>query len=66
MCTSDLGVVPLMWLGREGRMTGDMSRMHTCRNYQTILEFVKEKAIYMPEEGSVKPKADDFVVYDYI
>ena len=55
-----------MWLGREGQMTADMSRMHTCRNYNTVLQLVKEKGMSMPEEGSVKPKADDSVVYDYI
>ncbi|KAF2125132.1 hypothetical protein P153DRAFT_400618 [Dothidotthia symphoricarpi CBS 119687] len=66
MCTSDLGVVPLLWLGREGRMTGDMSRMHTCRNYDTVLPFVSKKGVSMPEKGAVKPKADDYVIWDYI
>ncbi|KAF2035098.1 hypothetical protein EK21DRAFT_33411, partial [Setomelanomma holmii] len=34
MCTTDLGIVPLLWLGTDGRVIGDMSQMHTCRDFE--------------------------------
>lgn len=65
-CTADIGVTPLLWLGREGRVTGDMARLHTCSDYEKVRSFVKDKTIPLPRKGTVKPKADDFVVDDYI
>lgn len=47
-------------------MTGDMARLHTCSDYEKVRSFVKDKTIPLPRKGTVKPKADDFVVDDYI
>jgi hypothetical protein len=66
MCTTDLGIVPLMWLGREGRVTGDMGRMHMCRDYEAARDFIVEQSTDLPKQGSVKPKPHDHVVWDYI
>jgi hypothetical protein len=66
MCTTDLGLVPLMWLGREGRVTGDMARMHTCRDYGAARDFIVRESTDLPKTGSVKPKPHDHVIWDYI
>jgi hypothetical protein len=66
MCTADVGLVPLMWLGREGRVTGDMARMHTCRDYEAARDFIVRESKSLPKTGSVKPKPHDHVIWDYI
>ncbi|KAF2122546.1 hypothetical protein BDV96DRAFT_639126 [Lophiotrema nucula] len=66
MCRSDVGIVPLLWLGTEGRTTGDMSGMHTCRDYETVRQFVKRNGVAMSDRGKSKPKQGAFVVHDYI
>ncbi|KAK0721752.1 hypothetical protein B0T26DRAFT_673540 [Lasiosphaeria miniovina] len=64
MCLSDMGLIPYFWLGRDGDLVGDMSRTFTCRNYESVRQFVKAKA--EPADGRVKPEAGDYVLYDYI
>ncbi|KAH8882504.1 hypothetical protein GQ53DRAFT_831394 [Thozetella sp. PMI_491] len=67
MCTADLGLVPMVWTGHQGRTTGDLKRIHTCRNYEAVRQFALENAIDEPREpGLVKPKPGDYVVSDYI
>ncbi|KAL7628316.1 hypothetical protein AAE478_002516 [Parahypoxylon ruwenzoriense] len=66
MCTADVGIVPFVWAGKAGRLTADMSRMHTCRNYEAVRQFVKTNSIPRPTNGEVKPKPGDHVVDDYI
>ena len=66
MCTADAGIVPFFWLGRNGRIAADMSRTHTCRNYQVIREFVKDNSIPRPSGGEVRPGPGDHVVMDYV
>ncbi|KAF2019786.1 hypothetical protein BU24DRAFT_459418 [Aaosphaeria arxii CBS 175.79] len=66
MCTADVGIVPMIWLGDKGRITGDMGRMHTCRNYDAVRQFAIDNARGVPELGVVKPAKDDFRVDDYI
>ena len=64
MCTSDMGVLPYFWLGDDGDLVANMSRMYNCRDYESMRRFVKEKA--EPADGRVKPKPGDYVLYDYI
>ncbi|KAK4223862.1 hypothetical protein QBC38DRAFT_516132 [Podospora fimiseda] len=64
MCLSDMGLIPYFWLGDEGDVVGDMSRTFTCRNYESVRQFVKAKA--EPADGRAKPKPGDYVLYDYI
>ncbi|KAK3315706.1 hypothetical protein B0H66DRAFT_269811 [Apodospora peruviana] len=66
MCTADIGIVPLVWLGMDGRTTGDMKREHVCRDYDAVRMFFVENAVRMPEPGVVQPKNGDYVVDDYI
>ncbi|KAI1386896.1 uncharacterized protein F4822DRAFT_328866 [Hypoxylon trugodes] len=66
MCTADVGIVPFVWAGKTGRLTADMDRQHTCRDYEAVRQFVKEKSIPRPTDGEVKPKPGDHVVDDYI
>jgi hypothetical protein len=56
----------MVWLGREGRMTGDMGRMHTCGNFDSITKFLAEHGKDVPTKNVVFPKDGDFVVEDYI
>ncbi|KAK0655479.1 hypothetical protein B0T16DRAFT_308105, partial [Cercophora newfieldiana] len=44
MCTSDMGLLPYIWLGNDGDVVADFSRMHTCRNYESVPSFVKKHA----------------------
>lgn len=64
MCTSDMGLLPYIWLGENGDVVGDMSRMYTCRDYESVRRFVKENAEVA--DGRAKPKPGDYVLYDYI
>ncbi|KAI1776747.1 hypothetical protein F4818DRAFT_411754 [Hypoxylon cercidicola] len=66
MCTADVGIVPFVWAGKSGRLTADMDRMHTCRDYEAVRKFVKQNSIPRPINGEVKPKPGDHVVDDYI
>ncbi|KAI1209507.1 uncharacterized protein F4807DRAFT_95743 [Annulohypoxylon truncatum] len=66
MCTADVGIVPFVWAGKKGRLTADMDRMHTCRDYEEIRQFVKRNSIPRPVDGEVKPKPGDHIVDDYI
>jgi len=63
MCTSDMGLLPYIWLSDDGGI-GDMSRIYTCRDYESVRHFVKDKA--EPTDGRAKPKPGDYVLYDYI
>ncbi|KAK3311965.1 hypothetical protein B0H66DRAFT_538913 [Apodospora peruviana] len=36
MYTADIGIVPLIWLGKERRVTGDMKTEHMCRDYESL------------------------------
>jgi len=64
MCTSDMGLLPYIWLGNDGDVVGDFSRMYTCRNYESVRSFVKKNA--EEADGRVKPKDGDYILYDYI
>lgn len=64
MCLSDMGLIPYFWLGPDGDLVGDMSRTFTCRDYESVRQFVKAKA--EPADGRVKPQPKDYVLYDYI
>ncbi|KAI1764013.1 hypothetical protein GGR53DRAFT_495235 [Hypoxylon sp. FL1150] len=66
MCTADVGIVPFVWGGKSGRLTADMDREHTCRDYEAVRKFVKENSIPRPTHGEVKPKPGDHTVDDYI
>lgn len=66
MCTADVGIVPFVWVGKKGRLTADMDRMHTCRDYEAVRQFVKQNSVPRPTNGEVKPKPGDHVVHDYI
>lgn len=69
MCTTDLGIVPLLWLEDNGKTTGDMGRMHMCRDYEAARRFFDKGSIGLPKAGSIeslKPKEGDYVVWDYI
>ncbi|KAI1415627.1 hypothetical protein F5Y13DRAFT_187120 [Hypoxylon sp. FL1857] len=66
MCTADVGIVPFVWAGQTGRLTADMDRTHTCRDYEAVRQFVKQNSIPRPTNGEVKPKPGDHVVDDYI
>jgi hypothetical protein len=59
-----MGILPYMWLGMEGDVVGDMSRMYTCRDYDSVRRFVKDNAELA--DGRVKPKPGDYVLWDYI
>ena len=64
MCLSDMGLIPYFWYQNEGDLVGDMSRTFTCRNYESVRQFVKANA--QKADGRVKPKEGDYVLYDYI
>jgi len=64
MCLSDMGLIPYFWYEKEGDLVGDMSRTFTCRNYESVRQFVKANA--QKADGRVKPKEGDYVLYDYI
>ncbi|KAI1094223.1 hypothetical protein F5B19DRAFT_446440 [Rostrohypoxylon terebratum] len=66
MCTADVGIVPFIWAGKKGRLTADMDRMHTCRDYEAVRKFVKQNSIPRPTNGEVKPRPGDHIVHDYI
>lgn len=69
MCTADVGIVPFIWLGRDGRTTGDMSRMHTCRNYNKVMDYISRESIVGPDPAKLeklRPKEDEFVLWDYL
>ena len=65
MCTADLGIVPHFWL-KSGDTAPDFVRMHTCRDYEAIREFMVKNAHSMPKDGEIVPKKGDFVLEDYI
>ncbi|ORY70415.1 uncharacterized protein BCR38DRAFT_521202 [Pseudomassariella vexata] len=65
-CTADVGVTPLLWLGQEGRLTGDMARVHTCSDYEAVRKFVAEETTKLPNPGVIVPKNGEFYVDDYI
>jgi hypothetical protein len=65
MCTADLGIVPHFWL-KSGATAPSFVRMHTCRNYEAIREFMVKNARAMPKDGEIAPKKEDFVLEDYI
>ena len=46
-CTTDLGIVPFMWYGDVGKLTGDMGRMHTCSNYDAIKDYVNANGVVL-------------------
>ena len=65
---TDNVIVPFLWYGQSGKLTGDNARMHTCGNYDIIKEFVAEKGVKEPALGSpeaLKPPKDAFVLQDY-
>ncbi|GAB1316862.1 hypothetical protein MFIFM68171_07072 [Madurella fahalii] len=64
MCLSDMGIIPYFWYENEGDLVGDMSRTFTCRNYESVRQFVKANA--QKADGRVKPKEGDYVLWDYI
>jgi hypothetical protein len=65
MCTADLGIVPHFWL-KNGDTAPDFIRMHTCRGYEAIMEFMVGRAHAMPRHKEVIPKEEDFVLEDHI
>ena len=64
MCLSDMGIIPYFWYENEGDLVGDMSRTFTCRNYESVRQFVKANA--QKADGRAKPKEGDYVLWDYI
>ncbi|KAI1815966.1 hypothetical protein GGS20DRAFT_275679 [Poronia punctata] len=67
-CTADLGIVPFIWIGDTGKLTGENKRMHTCGNYDAIKQFVAENAVRQPPKGrpeSLIPPEGAFIAADY-
>ncbi|KAG0648777.1 hypothetical protein D0Z07_4706 [Hyphodiscus hymeniophilus] len=61
-CTADLGIVPFMWYGPNGKLAGDMARMKTCSDYDAIREFVMENGVLEGEtKGILKPPQGAFI-----
>ena len=65
-CTSDIGLIPFVWLGHNGRLFADTGREHTCHNYDRLLDWARDNLQGFPEGPTVKPKPGDFVVDDFI
>lgn len=66
-CTSDLGLIPFMWVGTQGRLFPDTNRTHTCHDYNTVHRWGKKKLQDFPTPGgAVKPKPGEFYLKDYI
>jgi hypothetical protein len=65
-----MNILPYVWYHDEGhevrdsQVVGDMSRTYTCRNYESVRSFIKEKA--QVGDGRVQPKPGDHVLDDYI
>lgn len=54
--------VPFMWYGLNGKLAGDMARMHTCSDYNAIRSFVMEHGVLEGEtEGILKPPPGAFI-----
>jgi hypothetical protein len=66
MCTADVGLMPAVWLSNEGDTASDMARMHSCRNFDAVLQFSQRHGVALPRVGVVKPQPGDYVVDDYI
>jgi hypothetical protein len=65
MYTADLGIVHQIWL-KNGDTAPDFMRMHTCHDYETIMEFMVGRAHAMPRHKEVIPKERDFVLEYHI
>lgn len=51
-----------MWYGANGKLAGDMARMHTCSDYEAIRNFVMENGLLEGEtDGVLKPPKGAFI-----
>jgi hypothetical protein len=51
-----------MWYGPNGKLAGDMARMHTCSNYEAIRKFVMDNGVLQGEtKGVLKPPVGAFI-----
>jgi hypothetical protein len=54
--------VPFMWYGSNGKLTGDMARMHTCSDYDAVRQFVVDNgALRGSTEFVLKPPKGAFI-----
>ncbi|KAI0491013.1 hypothetical protein F4859DRAFT_508803 [Xylaria cf. heliscus] len=67
-CTADLGIVPFLWYGHSGKLTGENVRMHTCSDYDVIKQFVADHGVEAPPvgtQGGLKPPKGAYTLKDY-
>jgi hypothetical protein len=65
MRTNKRCTVPFMWYQKNGRLTGDVMRRHTCSNYEAVRSFVAENGV-SPPDGALQWPKEQFYVEDFI
>lgn len=59
VCNADLGVIPLLWLKNETRPVPDFNTWHVCKDFESVVNFVKgrrlpEMEMWGPKEGEIE------------
>ena len=61
MCTADVGLVPFCWVGDDGETDPDFSRVHTCRDFETLHDWMAKHMVNLGN-GALLPRPGDFRV----
>ncbi|UKZ55910.1 hypothetical protein TrVGV298_009734 [Trichoderma virens] len=62
MCTADVGLVPFYWVGDDGQTDPEFSRTHTCRDFETLHDWMMEHMITMDSNATLLPRPGDYRV----
>ncbi|KAL7901577.1 hypothetical protein HDV63DRAFT_395008 [Trichoderma sp. SZMC 28014] len=62
MCTADVGLVPFFWVGDDGGTDPEFSRTHTCRDFETLHDWMMEHMVTPDSNRTLLPRPGDYRV----
>ncbi|KAF3067613.1 hypothetical protein CFAM422_008666 [Trichoderma lentiforme] len=62
MCTADVGLVPFYWVGDDGQTDPEFSRTHTCRNFETLHDWMMQHMVTLDSNATLLPRPGDYRV----
>ena len=65
MCTSDVGLVPFYWVGDDGQTDPEFSRTHTCRDFETLHDWMMEHMVVLDPNSTLRPRPGDYRVQHF-
>ena len=62
MCTSDVGLVPFYWVGDDGQTDPEFSRVHSCRDFETLHDWMMLHMTRVDSNSTLLPRPGDYRV----